>query len=272
MFVDRNFFVRPAKKAAFTLVELLVVIGIIALLISILLPSLQKARKSAMDVQCQSNLRQWGTYMTMYGNDSKGRFENYSTMDGHWPLAYKPYFKNNVGILRCPVAPEHKDVTDPMHRRGNTEFCWWGRAEAGFFVPDGYYGSYGKSGYLLTGTWPGWYGLSTADAAWQRMNVKGANNVPMIFDAAWFHMLPASPADNPPPARDVLEIGSGMAYAVLDRHNGAINMVMLDASVRKVPLKELWTLKWYPAWDTQGPWTVAGGVTRADWPGWMQKF
>ncbi|HEV7300086.1 MAG TPA: type II secretion system protein [Tepidisphaeraceae bacterium] len=61
------------RKSGFTLVELLVVIGIIALLISVLLPSLNKARQQANLVYCQSNLRQIGQAIMIYGTLSKGR-------------------------------------------------------------------------------------------------------------------------------------------------------------------------------------------------------
>jgi prepilin-type N-terminal cleavage/methylation domain-containing protein/prepilin-type processing-associated H-X9-DG protein len=62
------------KVKAFTLVELLVVIGIIAVLVAVLLPALNRVRESANGIKCLSNLRQIGLVFTMYVNDNKGAF------------------------------------------------------------------------------------------------------------------------------------------------------------------------------------------------------
>lgn len=88
------------RVKGFTLVELLVVIGIIAVLIAILLPALNRARESGKRVQCLSNMRQLGLAMTMYQGENKGRFPH-SGVERHaedW-VYWEPGRDRNQGVL-----------------------------------------------------------------------------------------------------------------------------------------------------------------------------
>jgi prepilin-type N-terminal cleavage/methylation domain-containing protein len=101
----------------FTLVELLVVIGIIAVLISILLPSLSKARAQAQVIQCLSNVRQLSLAVNVYATDNRGFLPRYSSSatpstpnDGapqawtyNWTGLIFKYLNNNPKVFQCPA-------------------------------------------------------------------------------------------------------------------------------------------------------------------------
>lgn len=128
-------------RLGFTLVELLVVIGIIALLVAVLLPALSKSRESAIRVQCASNLRQWAIGLTNYCTSNKGLYPyNGPAIDGvpvggrhlSWNSSVVQQFfadyllqnktlaeRQNDNVLYCPTQDWHRDViNDPTGTGG----------------------------------------------------------------------------------------------------------------------------------------------------------
>lgn len=115
----------PSKRAAratvvgFTLVELLVVVGVMSLIIALLLPALAGARRQAMQVVCLSNLRQLGTALFAYANDHRGWFPAPAEKEQprrhedwvHWQpnrdmteSRLFRYLDSRLDVLRCPLG------------------------------------------------------------------------------------------------------------------------------------------------------------------------
>jgi len=128
-------------RRAFTLVELLVTVAVIAILAAMLLPALARAKDQAHTVQCVGNLRQWGLALRMYADD----FDDYLPRRGQGvqPLALitrgsdwfnalpayfsRPAFQELVAAGQKPAAGDHSvficpDATDP----GGTYFLGYG--------------------------------------------------------------------------------------------------------------------------------------------------
>src|SRR5688500_20278864 len=105
---------RQRARFGFTLVELLVVIGIIAVLIALLLPALNRARQQAKAVQCQSNLRSIGQGLLIYAGMNKGTLP-YGFWSGgggaagpQWtPLPMQGLARRGGGPGHASVPPQH---------------------------------------------------------------------------------------------------------------------------------------------------------------------
>jgi prepilin-type N-terminal cleavage/methylation domain-containing protein/prepilin-type processing-associated H-X9-DG protein len=101
-----------SKRLGFSLVELLVVIGIIGILLGILLPVVGKVRESGNRTACASNLREVGNFFQMYLNDNKQRVPRLNPLPSHQPPVvnapsvvevFQPYVKGANHVYRCPV-------------------------------------------------------------------------------------------------------------------------------------------------------------------------
>jgi prepilin-type processing-associated H-X9-DG protein len=260
---------------------LLVVISVIVLLMALLLPSLQRARNQARAVVCQANLKQWATTVALYTEDNEGHLpkgrgyglfflldSGGNSNDPNVPESIQSV--DTKGIALCPMAarPGRKGhfgyTVSDTHMEGwlGSTFKAWEITSIG----RPFRGSYGTNGWVFD-----YYSRSRLGRFPRRLNVYSVKNraeIPLLLD----HYVPMSShieeLCRPPRAPGM----SAQMQFCINRHNEYTNSLFLDWSVRKVGLKELWTLKWYEAFNTANQWTKAGGVKPEDWPEWMRGF
>jgi len=287
-----------ARAAGFTLIELLVVIAILTLLMAALLPALQGAKKRARAVVCRVHLKQWGTTLAVYLEDQQGRFlgaadpmPGLSLVRGVCinprtdPNDLKRYHAVETrGIACCPTAT--RTTGDWSLRSMNGSQAYLEMSGGGVFMAweirlptPAFRSSYGINRNLFA---PSLFSGSDILAGGSARElsihaIQRCGTIPAILDAAGLHSWMAK-ASEPPPKWELCD-PFPRSVGLLDnwdlcinRHNGALNALFLDWSVRPVGLKELWTLKWHGRFDTHGPWTKAGGVQPEEWPEWMREF
>jgi prepilin-type N-terminal cleavage/methylation domain-containing protein/prepilin-type processing-associated H-X9-DG protein len=274
---DRGFPVTSGR--GFTLIELLVVIFILVLLMALLMPTLQRVRNQARAVACQAKLRQWGIfYGARLAQGERIMSELFGTAhvttEGKptwWDERERCFGPQVYELSLCPMASRlsdrgiAKDVnTGGNHAAGSTFAAWWESSDKWKTIAS----SYGINAAVQTvgGTsdldiarvsYPSGSWSDSAVGPWRAA-------IPVMLDCAvWWPSL----GKDPPPYPDAL---AGWFETCINRHGGGTNHLFLDWSVRKVGLKELWTLKWNKLFPTRGPWTKAGGVQPEDWPAWMR--
>jgi hypothetical protein len=180
------------------------------------------------------------------------------------PMAAKPPDKPNGFILT------YRQVLQARGSVGDTFGAWEITTPA-----PAVRGSYALNSNLfptLNGTGANfWMGDTGPGLETNVFLIKGLPNIPVLLDS----VMPegsAGTANDAPPSSPSPLVRIGVGLFSIDRHDTYIGGLFLDWSVRKVGLKELWTLKWGPNFKTTGRWTKAGGVKPEDWPKWMRNM
>jgi prepilin-type processing-associated H-X9-DG protein len=248
----------------FTLTELMIVVGLIALLTALLLPVFGRMRAASASVRCAANLRQMTTAWTVYTADNGGHFMEYAffasaesgvAWNKYWPGVLDQAAVRGPAIL-CPAADD-ADPTDANFGYGSARTAWTGNTPNGtngtvirFDSARYREGSYGFNKYLTVGG-----GYRNEPGGDRIANVRRPCETPVFLDAAYVDVRPTNGTDTipvpaPPNLRgDALTRTSPQHWLfLLARHGRGINVAMADGSVRWVAAEDTYTLSWKATW------------------------